>query len=90
MKSPRLTGVWMVLLAIFMAELLFYTWCRVQCVRTGYEIAEAAGRHQRLTALQNQLKIELAHLKNPKRIAEIARRQLGLSLPNAGQTIVMP
>ena len=87
---PRLTGVWMVLLAIFLAELLFYTWCRVQCVRTGYEIAEAADRRQELAALQNELKIELAHLKNPKRIADIARRRLGLTMPNAGQTIVMP
>ena len=89
-KPPRQSGIWMVLLAIFLAELLFYTWCRVQCVRTGYEIAEAADRHRRLTARQSELRIELAHLKNPKRIAEIARRRLGLTMPNAGQTIVMP
>ncbi len=88
--GPRLTGLWMVLLAVFMAELLFYTWCRVQWVRTGYEITEQTQRSRKLAALQNQLKIELAHLKNPKRIAEIARRRLGLTLPSAGQTIVMP
>ncbi|MGD8366212.1 MAG: septum formation initiator family protein [Desulfobacterales bacterium] len=89
-SAPRLTGIWMVLLAVFIAELLFYTWCRVQYVRTGYELAEQTQRSQRLAALQNQLKIELAHLKNPKRIAEIARRRLGLSMPSAGQTIVLP
>ena len=87
---PRLTRVWMVLLAVFLAELLFYTWCRVQCVRTGYEIAEAADRHATLAGMRNELRIELAHLKNPKRIAEIARQRLGLTMPNAGQTIVMP
>jgi cell division protein FtsL len=89
-RPSRLTGVWMLLLAVFIAELLFYTWCRVQYVRTGYEFAEQTQRSQRLVALQNQLKIELAHLKNPKRIAEIARRRLGLSMPGAGQTIVLP
>jgi len=88
--AARLTGVWMLLLAVFIGELLFYTWCRVQCVQTGYEIAEQTQRNQRLTAMQNQLRIELAHLKNPKRIADIARRQLGLTMPSAGQTIVMP
>ena len=90
MNPPRLTGIWMILLGLFLTELLFYTWCRVQCVRTGYEITEAADRHRGLTARQNELRIELAHLKNPKRIAEIARRELGLTTPNAGQTIVMP
>jgi cell division protein FtsL len=88
--TRKLTGVWMVLLAIFIAELLFYTWCRVQYVRTGYEITEQTERSRRLMALQSELKLELAHLKNPKRIADIARRRLGLSMPSAGQTIVMP
>jgi cell division protein FtsL len=89
-RVSRLTGVWVLLLAAFMAELLFYTWCRVQYIRTGYELAEQTQRSQRQVALQNQLKIELAHLKNPKRIADIARRRLGLSMPSAGQTIVLP
>jgi cell division protein FtsL len=85
-----MNGLWMVLLAFFIGELLFYTWCRVQYVRTGYEITEQTERSHRLAALQNELKLELAHLKNPKRIADIARRRLGLTMPSAGQTIVMP
>ena len=89
-RASGLTGLWMVLLAVFIGELLFYTWCRVQYVRTGYEIAEQTQRGQRLAGLQNELKLELAHLKSPKRIADIARRQLGLTMPSAGQTIVMP
>jgi cell division protein FtsL len=89
-RPSRLTGAWMLLLAVFIVELLFYTWCRVQYVRIGYEIAEEGKRNQRLVAMQNGLKIELAHLKNPKRISEIARNQLGLIMPNADQTIVMP
>ena len=80
----------MALLTLFVLELLFYTWCRVQCVNIGYEINEQTRRHQQLLKLQGNLKIELALLKSPARIAEIARTRLGLKIPDAKQTIVLP
>ena len=86
----RITGIWMVLLTLFVLELLFYTWCRVQCVNIGYEINEQTRRHQQLLKLQGNLNIELTLLKSPARIAEIARTRLGLKIPDAKQTIVLP
>jgi len=85
-----ITGIWMVLLMLFVLELLFYTWCRVQCVNIGYRINEETRRHQHLLKLQSSLKIELARLKSPARIAEIARTRLGMKMPDAKQTIVLP
>ena len=39
---------------------------------------------------QNNLKIELARLKSPDRIAKIAKQQLGLIMPTTDKTILMP
>lgn len=78
------------LMFAFMAELLFYTWCRVQYVRVKYEIQEQTTRIRKLAAMQDNLKIELARLKSPQRIAKIAREQLGLVMPTPNQTIVIP
>jgi len=74
----------------FIVELLFYTWCRVQNVRIGYEITQALAQHQQLVTMHNNLKIETARLKSPERISKIAREQLGLTTPSPGQVIVLP
>jgi len=83
-------AVGLVLMAVFIAELLFYTWCRVQCTQIKYAIAKQAETVQQLSEMQNNLKIELARLKSPRRIAKIAREQLGLISPGAQHTIVLP
>ena len=83
-------GIWIVLLIFFMAELLFYTWCRVQYVNTGYELSRASNYHQQLINLQNNLKVGLARLKSPQRIEKIAKQRLGLIHPSREQVIVLP
>jgi hypothetical protein len=82
--------VWALVLMVFMGELLFYTWCRVQCVNAGYAISVETRRQQSLKALQNNLKIELAHLKAPENLSRLARTKLGLGMPEAHQIIVVP
>jgi cell division protein FtsL len=77
------------LMVVFMAELLVYAWCRVQFVRTGYEITEATEEHQRLKELYRKLKVEEARLKSPERIMRIAR-QRGLVMPDSKQVVVIP
>ena len=90
LKKLKLTGLWICVMSIFISELLFYTWCRVQNVRYGYEISSEINDRNKLKAYQNNLKIELARLKSPERIACIAREQLGLMTPTAKKTILMP
>lgn len=89
-RTFKLTGIFIILMTMFMAELFFYTWCRVQFVGIGYDISRATNYNQSLTALQNNLKIELASLKSPERLAKIANRQLDLILPAPEQVILIP
>ena len=80
----------MVMMSIFIIELLFYTWCRVQNVQHGYDISKETQNQKQLITYQNNLKIELARLKSPDRIAQIAKQQLGLIMPTTEKTILIP
>ena len=84
-----MVAIGIALMVVFIAELLVYTWCRVQYVRTGYEITEATKEHQRLTELHRKLKVEEARLRSPERIIRIAR-QRGLVMPDPKQVVVIP
>jgi len=84
------TGIWIIFMAVFIAELFLYTWCRVNFIDVGYEISRETKKQNELIALQNNLKIELASLKSPERISKIAKDQLGLKAPTKSQTIVIP
>lgn len=81
-------GIWVALIVIFMAELLVYSWCRVQYVQTGFEIAEARQAHQRLKELNRKLKIEEAWLRSRERITPIAKKQ-GLVMPDPSKIFVL-
>jgi len=89
-RNPRMLAVGIFLLCVFTAELLVYTWVRVQCVRVGYEISALTKEQQRLTELQANLKVELARLRAPQRIIRIAQEKLGLTLPTPKQMMIMP
>jgi len=88
--SPGSIGFWVIFILILMGELLFYTWCRVQCTKTGYKIADEKKRNSDLSNLRENLKVELAGLKSPDRIGRIAREQLKLVMPEPGQIIIIP
>jgi len=89
-RNRKLLVLWLVLLCLFISELLGYTWARVQCTRTGYEISALTKEQLRINELQTNLRVELARLKAPQRITKIAQEKLGLTLPAARQVMVMP
>lgn len=88
--EKKIPWVWVMVLALFIGELFFYTWCRVQCVQVGMVIAVERRKQGELKTLQNSLKIELARLKAPERISYIARKKLGLDMPEPSKTIMVP
>ncbi len=92
-KRPKKTKsrmwIWFLVMALFLGEFLFYAWCRVQCVRLGYEIAAQTRHKNELIALQDSLKVEITRLKAPARIIRIARQELNLTMPSPEQTIVI-
>ena len=89
-RNPKILALGLVIMGLFIAELLFYTWSRVQCIQIRYEIAELKADQERLVTLRDSLKIELERLKSPKRIAKIAKQQLGLMAPTSKQLIIIP
>jgi len=91
-KSRKLKemGIWIIFMFFFISELFLYTWSRVQCVGIGYDISKAGNHQKQLVVLQNNLKIELASLKSPARIAEIAKNRFGLTMPTPEQMIIIP
>lgn len=89
-RNLKMIGIWMAIMVFFISELLMYTWCRVQSVQLRYAIAELTETHRKRTTMQNNLKIELARLKSPNRIATIATSQLGLIMPTSEQIIIIP
>jgi cell division protein FtsL len=89
-RKPNETLLLIFFMTIFLTELLFFTWCRVQTIGAGYEISKETKRHQDLITLKNNLKVELARLKSPERIAKIAKNQIGLITPTREQMIIIP
>ena len=69
-------------------ELLFYTYCRVQSTQVSVDISNERARYEELVSLRDSLKVELARLKSPKRIAKIAEQQFGLVMPESNQIVV--
>jgi cell division protein FtsL len=88
-KRHPMVAIGIALIVVFMAELLVYTWCRVQYVRTGYEITEATWENERLKGLHRKLKVEEARLRSPERIMRIAQKR-GLVMPESRQIVVIP
>ncbi len=89
-RNPKVTIACFLLLFAFICELGFFVWCRVQYVGVKYEIQELTTTIRKLATMQDNLKIELRRLKSPRRIAKIAREQLGLVTPTPQQTIILP
>ena len=88
MAATATTGI--ILMCILIAELFLYTWCRVQCIETGYEIEKAKKHYEELKQLQKSLRIELVRLKAPERIVSIASRDIGLIMPDYRHTVMIP
>jgi len=89
-RKNKTVMVWLFIMSVFIAELLLYTWCRVQYVRIGYEISNVIKNNSNLLTLQRNLKIELARLKSPERIEKIAKQQLELVTPTPKQILTIP
>jgi len=89
-NKPKFVKILIILMIMFIGELFFYTWCRVQYVRLGYAISKQTKESRRLMTIRNNLQIELARLKSPQRLTAIAKKQIGLETPSPEQIIIIP
>jgi cell division protein FtsL len=75
--------------AIFVLGVLFYAWQQYQWIQYGYRIEEAQKKVEQLHETGRQLRIERATLSNPQRIDALARGELGMVGPGAGQVVTL-
>lgn len=81
----------MVLLGVVLVALcMTQVWLQLQVVRIGYELQAAQQMSQRLDQEHRELQAELAMLRDPKALAEVARTRLGLVDPQRGQVVPLP
>src|SRR5262245_60790291 len=72
---------------LFVLGLLFYGWQHYRWMQYGYSIEEAQGKRETLDEMKERLTVEREILRNRARIDGIARRDLRMVTPAAGQWI---
>ncbi|HUL14824.1 MAG TPA: hypothetical protein VLV88_02415 [Terriglobales bacterium] len=77
-KSVALGG----LVAMF---LMLYVFQHFRCIDLSFQLEALKSQEAQAAALNSELKLERASLRNPMRIDVIARRQLGLTEPLPAQ-----
>ena len=60
---------------------LLYIFQHFRCIDLSFELEALRAQENRATALNSELKLEIANLRDPMRIDVIARKQLGLTQP---------
>jgi cell division protein FtsL len=66
-----------------------YAWQHFETIQLRYQLESLRSERAQATELNQELKLEMAGLRAPERIDMIARRQLGLTAPVAGQVTPM-
>ena len=86
--APRRRGLVLLLLltlVVVTAATVSQVWTRLKAIDYGYRISKASKEHAKLLEINRRLRIEVALLKRPGRIARIAREELGMREPVPGQ-----
>jgi cell division protein FtsL len=71
--------------ALLAAGALFYAWQHFEYLQLRYRVESLKSERSQASELNQELKLEMAGLRAPSRIDEIARRQLRLTAPVPGQ-----
>jgi len=79
----------LVLGVLLVALCIVQVWLRLQVTHLGYELSAARRMQLRLEHEQRELEVEFATLRDPGRLADVARRQLGMVEPGKGQVVIL-
>jgi hypothetical protein len=72
---------------VLVAVCLLRVWLSLQVVNVGYQLSAMRKVQEKLEAEQRNLAAELAHLRSPALLGDVARTQLGLGEPRRGQLV---
>ncbi len=85
-KFVKKWAVWLIFATVLA---LFYVWSRVQVVSLGYELTTLKLQAEELGKQISSLELEMAKMKSPKRLEEIARNELFMQAPTAEQIVLI-
>jgi cell division protein FtsL len=71
--------------ALVVLGTLLYAWQHFACIQLSYQLESLKAEMAQAAEKNEELKLEAAGLRAPSRIDDIARNQLGLTAPAAGQ-----
>lgn len=86
MKNIAIVAVFF---SVFIFSFLFYTWVHMQAVHVSYELAQVKKIESEYLEENKKLKTEIATLKTPLRIKQLAKSKLGLRTPKKEQVIIL-
>ncbi len=86
MDVVRFLMIFMVLLTVVS---IFHVWSRSHLIELNLKIIESSKQLKDLEQQQKQLKLEVESLKTPARIETIAKQELGMSVPQDDQIILV-
>jgi cell division protein FtsL len=75
--------------AVLVIVLLFSAWQTFELVRHGYAIQQLERERSEEEARNKELRLEIETLRDPRRLEDVATRQLKLVAPDRGQAIVI-
>jgi len=87
--NRNLIFVALVVALTFIGCSLFSVWAHHQVISLGYQISQASQEEQDLLKENKKLRLELAALKSPQRIEDIALKELGFTSPQKEQLIIV-
>ena len=88
LHRPRLFPLF-AFIAVLLAISLFFVWSRLQVLHLEYDISSLEGKMRQMQQESTRLRLEAATLRNPVRIEQVARSQMGLRLPTPQQVITV-
>jgi len=89
LSPPFRLGPLLISVFLCLAGVGVYMWPRMQGVRLAYRLQTSEQHLAELLRQQDQLRLELATLKDPQRIYHVATDQLGMSLPRQDQVFIV-
>jgi cell division protein FtsL len=70
---------------VLAAFCMFYVYQHFRCIDLSFQLEDLKAKQQQAQSLNSELRLEIATLRDPRRIDVIAQKQLGLKRPEAVQ-----
>ena len=77
----------LVLGGVLVAVCLLRVWLSLQVVNVGYQLSAMRKVQEKLEAEHRNLEAQLAHLRGPALLGDVARGELGMVEPRRGQLV---